>query len=331
MSILPDENDAEQGATGPHPPTPILRLIPPDQIRPNPENPRLIFTPDEIEQLSDSIRQIGIQVPLTVYEDQADPEQPYVLLDGERRWRAAVRIDLERVPASVVAPPDDTTNAIRMFNIHMLRQAWKEMPTAWALEKLMKEIGVESPAQLHRLTGLGVDRIRNIQIVLRYPREVQEMVFREEIAFNALVELWKATRVLRKVPERLPFSAEEVQDEFIQRTLSSQEADPIQFRNLGRLITAALDEGVTGEAASEALGALMNDRGVSIAEAYEMGAASSFELSKVLRDLERLPQRLRRVFRIGLLPEQRNALVGAMTQLAQELGEIVEEAGDAPS
>lgn len=311
------------------PPTPKLELIPPDKIRGNPENPRKHFPPDEIEILAESIEQIGVQVPITVFREPSDDGTEYVLLDGERRWRASRLIDLEAIPASVVAKPEGISNMLRMFNIHMLREAWQDMPTAWALEHLMNETDIRSPAELHRQTGLGVDRIRNIQIVLKFPREVQEAVDRGEMKFNALVELWKATRPARQNPERLPFTAEDIEGEFLQRSLDRQENDLIDFRKLGRLISAAAEDSVEGEAATEALSTLMQDPGVTIEEAYEMGAASSFEVHKVLRDLDRLPQRLRRVFRTGLSDDQAQTLNQAIQALRAELDLISAEHRDA--
>ena len=66
-----------------------LRLISPSEIKPNPENPRLVFRQEEMESLMLSIDRHGIQVPLTVYEDG----DHFTLLDGERRWRCAKKLN----------------------------------------------------------------------------------------------------------------------------------------------------------------------------------------------------------------------------------------------
>ena len=62
-----------------------IRLTDPQEIERNPDNPRIIFHQDELDALQESIRQQGILVPLTVYEDKSK----LFLLDGERRWRSA--------------------------------------------------------------------------------------------------------------------------------------------------------------------------------------------------------------------------------------------------
>ena len=68
--------------------------VDPQRLQRNPENPRLIFREDELAALQESIRNQGILVPLTVYADG----RRLVLLDGERRWRCAVKLGLHRVP-----------------------------------------------------------------------------------------------------------------------------------------------------------------------------------------------------------------------------------------
>ncbi len=62
-----------------------LQEIPPDDIRKNPDNPRLIFLEDEMTELLESIREVGIKVPLSVYSHGST----YVLLDanGSQAWR----------------------------------------------------------------------------------------------------------------------------------------------------------------------------------------------------------------------------------------------------
>lgn len=60
-----------------------LRDIPVEKIDRNPENPRIVFRPAEMETLQESISQHGVQVPISVFKK----EKRFVLIDGERRWR----------------------------------------------------------------------------------------------------------------------------------------------------------------------------------------------------------------------------------------------------
>src|SRR5690242_6985181 len=114
----------------------IVRLIEPAEIDRNPENPRLIFREDELLALQESIAEQGILVPLTVYQGT----KGYVILDGERRWRCALKLGLSSVPAIIQPEPDSLTNIMMMFAIHKTRSDWDPLPTALKLEKLEGEL-----------------------------------------------------------------------------------------------------------------------------------------------------------------------------------------------
>src|SRR5271167_4521367 len=78
-----------------------LDHISPDRIRRNPDNPRLFFRSVEMDTLMASIRRYGIRVPISVYEDG----NQYFLIDGERRWRCALKLNIDRIPALVHTKP----------------------------------------------------------------------------------------------------------------------------------------------------------------------------------------------------------------------------------
>ena len=113
----------------------ILQEISPDKIRANPENPRFVFREDEMQQLMDSIKKLEIQGPISLYEDGSK----FVLLDGERRWRCAKRLNLKIIPAIVQPKPSRLENILMMFNIHNVRVDWDPMPMALKL-RLVKEL-----------------------------------------------------------------------------------------------------------------------------------------------------------------------------------------------
>ncbi|MGA9280692.1 MAG: ParB N-terminal domain-containing protein, partial [Pseudolabrys sp.] len=71
------------------------RRAPIENLRPNPRNPRRMFTDDELDELSASIRERGIIQPIVVRALQDDK---FEIIAGERRWRAAQRAGLHDVP-----------------------------------------------------------------------------------------------------------------------------------------------------------------------------------------------------------------------------------------
>ncbi len=109
-----------------------VRLIDPRKILPNKENPRLIFREDELAALEASIKQQGILVPLTVFE----VKNRFVILDGERRWRCAIKLAMPSVPVIVQPRPDLLQNIMMMFAIHKSRRDWDPLPTAMKLAQL---------------------------------------------------------------------------------------------------------------------------------------------------------------------------------------------------
>ena len=124
--------------------TGTLAHIKVDSISTNPENPRTAFRQEELEQLQESIRQFGVQVPIAVYKSKG----AYVLIDGERRWRCASKLNMKTIPALVQDEPTDLENLLLMFNIHALREQWDLLTIALKLPKnidLMKEDNDREP------------------------------------------------------------------------------------------------------------------------------------------------------------------------------------------
>ena len=76
---------------------PIVRLVPLDEIEPNPDQPRKVFNPEELNSLAGSIRLHGVMSPLVVRRE----EGRYVLIAGERRLRASALAGLSEVPVLV--------------------------------------------------------------------------------------------------------------------------------------------------------------------------------------------------------------------------------------
>jgi ParB/RepB/Spo0J family partition protein len=153
--------------------------IPVKHIEPNPHNPRRLFDEEPMEILEESIRKLGILVPVTVYVKdprRSSPSQHYVLLDGERRWRCAVKLDLATIPAIVIAEPSEEWNILTMFHIHNVRVGWQLMPTALKLQTLMEKFGEKNERKLKELTKLSIPQIRRCKILLTYPKHFQNLM-----------------------------------------------------------------------------------------------------------------------------------------------------------
>ena len=157
-----------------------LESISPDLIYQNPENPRLIFRQEEMDELLESIRNTGIQVPLTVYRNK---EGKVILLDGERRWRCAKKLNLKAVPIIVHPEPDKLGNILMMFHIHNVRVQWDPLVIAYKLRDIMSALKKEGrpngPKELAVLTGISNRSIQRYLDLLNLPVKYGELLFKE--------------------------------------------------------------------------------------------------------------------------------------------------------
>jgi ParB/RepB/Spo0J family partition protein len=130
-----------------HDPESELLTIPLEKIRRNPENPRINFRTEELDELTESIRRYGVQVPISVYREGKE----YVLIDGERRWRCSLKLNRSTIPALIQPKPDPLKNLLLMFNIHALREQWDLLTIAMKLptiiKLLQKQAGGKKPTE----------------------------------------------------------------------------------------------------------------------------------------------------------------------------------------
>jgi ParB/RepB/Spo0J family partition protein len=157
-----------------------VQLIETRLIQKNTANPRLVFREDELSALADSIREQGILVPLTVFRSK----DKYVLLDGERRWRCAVSLGLNKVPAIVQDKPDPVTNIMMMFAIHNARRDWDPLPTAMKLEELEKRLSgpkgkVPTVRRLAAAASMSPGEIRRYRKIMAIPADMRAQLLKE--------------------------------------------------------------------------------------------------------------------------------------------------------
>lgn len=155
-----------------------VKTVKAKDLQPNPHNPRMLFDRQPLETLKESIKKVGILVPLTVYK--AAGRDKYTILDGQRRWMCAMEIGMTDVPINEVGEPSTAQNIVTMFQIHKLRKDWELMPTALKLQVLIDELDEKRDKQLAELTGLDVAVVVRCKKLLWYSKKYQEkMLFTE--------------------------------------------------------------------------------------------------------------------------------------------------------
>ena len=263
-----------------------LRQIRPTEIDANKDNPRLIFREAEMNALLDSIEQVGIQVPLSVYRNG----RRFVLVDGERRWRCAVRLNLPTVPAMVQPKPGRLENILTMFNIHNVRQDWDLMPTALKLRDvqtlLKKESGTApSATNLAGLTGLSIPTVRRCLDLLELPKKYQDMLMREAkkpkdqqvIKVDLFVEINKSKSAIRRYTPDVFKRIDE--DRFVDAMVEKYTSDRVpsvtSFRDISKMARAAR-AGEDPRAVEPVLVRLIRTPRMTIAEAYEETVSAAY-------------------------------------------------------
>lgn len=212
--------------------------IPINDISPNPYNPRLIFEEEDLLELKKSISKVGILVPLTVYRNNKEhPKTPYILLDGERRWKCAKEIGLDSVPANVIDEPKDVTqNILFMFNIHHYRKEWALFPTALKLEFIMDELGTDQESVIADFTGVSRSTIRRCKQLLWYPKVYRNILMDKgnKISTDFFIELYPIANKLSSQQEfDFPDGVERLVNGMIEKFLSDNAiTDVKEFRDI---------------------------------------------------------------------------------------------------
>lgn len=178
-----------------------LKDLPLTDISPNPHNPRIIFDEKDLDDLKDSIRNAGVLVPITVYENnEPNSNDKYILLDGERRWRCAKVLGLPTIPANIVDKPKDVTqNILYMFNIHYFRKQWELFPTALKLEKIIELLKTDKDSVLSSTTGLNLTTVKRCKILLWYPEKFRETLLyrKDKISTDFFIEFFPIAKRLK--------------------------------------------------------------------------------------------------------------------------------------
>ncbi len=118
-----------------------LTQIPVGAIRPNPQQPRKNFEPGALAELEQSIRELGVLVPVIVRSVAASGASPtYELIAGERRWRACAAAHLATIPA-IVRDADDRTSLELAVVENLQRQDLDALEEAMGFAHLLEEYG----------------------------------------------------------------------------------------------------------------------------------------------------------------------------------------------
>jgi len=150
-----------------------VRTIPLKAISPNPLQPRQEFSPEELAELSTSIRTNGLLQPLLVRPDPATRDR-FQLVAGERRFRAVTGLGWQEVTA-VVREVDDETLLVLALVENIQRAALSPLDEAEGYRTLTERFGL-GPAEVARAVGKDRSTVANALRLLRLPPSVRRLV-----------------------------------------------------------------------------------------------------------------------------------------------------------
>ncbi len=312
-----------------------LRQISPDKIKRNPENPRIFFRQEEMENLMISIAKKGIQVPIAVYQDGDE----YTIIDGERRWRCALKLNLAKIPALVQQKPTALENLLLMYNIHALREQWDYFTKASKLQRIIelfqKERGHKpNEVELSEETGLTRGQIRRCQLLIDLPKHYQEILLKElelpksqqKISEDFFIEM---ERSLKTITKRIPKFQEQinnVRDVLIDKFRNGIIEAVTDFRQLSKIATAVENLGIEKQKAEETLDKIFtknNDFGIR--RAYENTVEFGYDEQKVYKQIINLNEYFDSIIRENKQRDLDEEFIKRLQELFKKLKALLED------
>lgn len=147
-----------------------------DLIEPNPQQPRTRFTESRLDELAQSITANGIVQPVVVRRIGAR----YQIVAGERRWRAAQRAGLRKIPVTLREVSDEKLLELALIE-NIQRQELNPMEEARAYRKLIDSIGL-TQEQVAERVGRERSLIATSLRLLKLPDDIQKLIEEEKLS-----------------------------------------------------------------------------------------------------------------------------------------------------
>jgi ParB family transcriptional regulator, chromosome partitioning protein len=270
------------------------------KIRPNPDNPRLAFRQSELDELQESIRLYGVQVPISVFRDGAH----YILIDGERRWRCASKLNHKTIPALIQPRPSALENLLLMFNIHSLREQWDLLTIALKLPKvidLIREAKGKEPTEtdIANATGLLRSRIRRCKLLIELPEkyklqlleELKKPKGKQTLSEDFFIEMERALKTVgRAMPTAVP-NKNKARDVLIAKYQGGVIKNLVDLRKIPR-IARAEKIGADKQSAEQAIKKLVSDATYSIESAFESSVGDVYAERDIVSRIDSLITRI---------------------------------------
>ncbi|MBI4378440.1 MAG: ParB/RepB/Spo0J family partition protein, partial [Nitrospinae bacterium] len=190
--------------------------IPIEDVRPNRYQPRKMFNDNRLAELVDSIKEKGIVQPIIVQRI----DDGYELIAGERRWRAAQKAGMDKIPALVrVVTGEESLELALIENIQ--RENLNPLEEARAYQRLANEFQL-TQEEISKKVGKDRSSVANYLRLLKLPQEIQDSISNEELTMGHA----RAILSLPSVKEQI-----HLKDRIIKRGMSVREVESFINRN----------------------------------------------------------------------------------------------------
>ncbi len=149
-----------------------------EKFKPNPHQPRSYFNPETLEELARSIKETGILQPIV-----AVPEDNYYkIIVGERRWRAAQKAGLKKIPTLIRKMTESQQHEASLIE-NLQREDLNPMEIATAYQRMTLDLHY---TQQEVAEKVGKDRasVANYMRLLKLPQEIQEMLSQNKLSMG---------------------------------------------------------------------------------------------------------------------------------------------------
>lgn len=153
-----------------------LDEVPIELVHPNPNQPRMHFNKEELDELALSIEKDGLLQPILVREDA----EGYEIIAGERRWQASQLAGLKKVPVRIKEADDMKVLELALIE-NLQRSDLNPIEEAYGYKRMM-ERGNRTQSEVASAVSKGRSTIANALRLLDLPEDAQQMLYEEKIA-----------------------------------------------------------------------------------------------------------------------------------------------------
>lgn len=278
------------------------------KIHPNELNPRQRFNEIEEDELIESILSKGILNPIVVFKKKS--QDYYIILDGERRYRACQKLNIEKIPARILLnEPSKLETLSLMFHIHNVKEDWTEFAISMTLRKVTEEMGKsienlsrDDKKELTRITSLSEYKIDKYLKFQDYPSEVLERFLTSEIEGereqgedpDILLEMYKPIQDMKSImPELIEkYPIPIIIDSCIQKKSKGIIKNNKEFRLLSKSLAAVKKGKIRSSVLKDKLEKFITKLDVTPEKIYKATSESIYQVESIIKVAKNLYEEL---------------------------------------